>query len=651
MVNINGTSTTYTASTTIKDKTLTNNTQTINHYIDTSLLSQLKYCNFLNYIILTCTKIEPIVLEFNPTAIIGTRFTKRLISEYQNFYMPKSDFTKDSVNWTNYNQYGTLKFSRATGQCEVNSSWGFFNDSMIGMHIYDGQANKPKSIFKITSVNNSTMAKGFWIFAAAEQLSALNNEVNWTHNANPFFLKNFIENSWGYSNSIYTPSIFKGYPACCCFFQERLFFAGSAGEPQNIWGSRVGDYFNFESSTGEEDDAMNLTISTTDYNRILALGENRGLTIFTDTAEYYIPENTNISTIVKIGTLGCNEECQPYAFGIYMLFLVGRGLNHLGYNQPGTYYNTQLSALFTQDNNKLLVNPRKIATKINQSTGNYLLILNGDGSLVRGAFMLTQEGKKLAVSLIRGGANYNENGTGQGAGGGGNRAIGTGIWNNQLKFVDIVSVGNEFYAVTDKFETVRIVDDLYGDNNNSNILLDLSSSLFLPTPQTRIYGNFNPEYKYTIREIDGNKLLFSGLSVYTETIINPDSTESQRFYIETPQALVGNIEYGLSFDSIATTNNINMGNNTIGGLVRVANVDASVGNDTTSLSINNKVVKKNSMNLIRCPNASNYSREQKVVLRNVNYVSPVFVKSIECSVGGGESVEIRKKPIVSILCH
>lgn len=75
-----------------------------------------------------------------------------------------------------------------------------------------------------------------------------------------------------------------GYPVSVCFFQSRLFFAGTDANPQTIWGSVIGDFENFAKGT-LDDDGIEIVISSGTFDKILWMqpylgniitGTNRG---------------------------------------------------------------------------------------------------------------------------------------------------------------------------------------------------------------------------------------------------------------------------------------------------------------------------------------------------------------------------------------
>ena len=87
-------------------------------------------------------------------------------------------------------------------------------------------------------------------------------------------------------------STLRGFPAAVAFHENRLWFGGTLGQPDGIWASRIGEYFNFDVGDAEDDDALDLTASIGEINTIRHIVSNRDLQIFTSTSELYIPAFT-----------------------------------------------------------------------------------------------------------------------------------------------------------------------------------------------------------------------------------------------------------------------------------------------------------------------------------------------------------------------
>lgn len=82
-------------------------------------------------------------------------------------------------------------------------------------------------------------------------------------------------------------SDYRGYPAAVGFYQERMVFANSPHEPQTLWQSRTGDYYDFSVSTPiQDDDAINATIASRQVNAIRHFIPLNDLIIMTSGGEW-----------------------------------------------------------------------------------------------------------------------------------------------------------------------------------------------------------------------------------------------------------------------------------------------------------------------------------------------------------------------------
>ncbi len=90
-------------------------------------------------------------------------------------------------------------------------------------------------------------------------------------------------------------SALRGYPAAVTFHENRLCFAGTIAEPDTIFMSQLGEFFNYDVGDGDDTDAIILVAATGDVNEIRYMRSNRDLQIFTLSDELYIPTYLNQS--------------------------------------------------------------------------------------------------------------------------------------------------------------------------------------------------------------------------------------------------------------------------------------------------------------------------------------------------------------------
>jgi hypothetical protein len=88
-------------------------------------------------------------------------------------------------------------------------------------------------------------------------------------------------------------SAVRGYPASVTFHENRLCFGGTIAEPDTIWMSQLGEFFNYDVGEGIDTDAINLVAATGDVNEIRYMRSNRDLQIFTLSDELYVPTYLN----------------------------------------------------------------------------------------------------------------------------------------------------------------------------------------------------------------------------------------------------------------------------------------------------------------------------------------------------------------------
>jgi len=88
-------------------------------------------------------------------------------------------------------------------------------------------------------------------------------------------------------------SAVRGYPASVCFHENRLVFGGTIAQPDTIWMSKIGQFFNFDVGEAEDSDSIDLTAATGQVNEIRYMVSNRDLQVFTASGELYIPTYLN----------------------------------------------------------------------------------------------------------------------------------------------------------------------------------------------------------------------------------------------------------------------------------------------------------------------------------------------------------------------
>ena len=184
----------------------------------------------------------------------------------------------------------------------------------------------------------------------------------------------------------------RGWPISCLFYQQRLWFGGSAQRPSTIWATRVGIYNDFNNAGNHDNDGINQDLNT--ENQIVNLLSNRGLQIFTSGDEWTAPEGKltpNDFSVVKNTSNGSDIGLSPKNLGGVTLFVEKNGRSLLSYVYD---YN---QAAYTTSNigilGNLISDPVDIEIDDNSSLdeGDYLYIVLKDGRMLITSLNFEQE--------------------------------------------------------------------------------------------------------------------------------------------------------------------------------------------------------------------------------------------------------------------
>jgi len=88
----------------------------------------------------------------------------------------------------------------------------------------------------------------------------------------------------------------QGFPKAVAFYEQRLYFAGTTGKPQTVFGSVSADFENHTPGT-EDDDAVNITIASDQVNVIRHMLPARFFYFFTTRAEITLSGGTGATLV------------------------------------------------------------------------------------------------------------------------------------------------------------------------------------------------------------------------------------------------------------------------------------------------------------------------------------------------------------------
>lgn len=179
----------------------------------------------------------------------------------------------------------------------------------------------------------------------------------------------------------------RGYPICGTFYQGRLWIGGSRDLPSTMWGSHVGELFEFDPATGLDDEAIEYTLDANDVAAIKALHPGRHLQIFTGSSEWYIPQNpgapiTPSNVAVDVTTkFGCREGLPVIDVSGAVLFIQreGKAIREFLFTDTEQAYTAQNISLLAPH---LIRTPVDFALRKATSTdeSDLIILINSDGT-------------------------------------------------------------------------------------------------------------------------------------------------------------------------------------------------------------------------------------------------------------------------------
>jgi hypothetical protein len=245
------------------------------------------------------------------------------------------------------------------------------------------------SIFSAGSVGNYVQAKNG--FGRARLVQYVNATTMKAVTEVPFFdtsklnagdweLESGYEDAW---------SAARGWPRSATFHQNRLYFGGSKSRTNTIWGSRVINYFDFDPGTGLDDEGVEATIATNQYNAITRIASQSDLRIFSTGGEFIVTNSegqpiTPATLLVRPQTrLGVKAGVPIEDLNGASIFVQrnGKSINAFQYtDRTASYQITPISVLSSH----LIKNPVDLAVRRGTSTDetDSLYVVNGeDGSM------------------------------------------------------------------------------------------------------------------------------------------------------------------------------------------------------------------------------------------------------------------------------
>lgn len=161
-------------------------------------------------------------------------------------------------------------------------------------------------------------------------------------------------------------SALRGFPQAITFHEDRLWFGGTPSQPDGLWGSKTGYYFNFDVGEAEDDDAIDLDASVGVTNQIRHLVSNRDLQVFASQSEFYVPAFqdapvTPAKAKVSLQTPVGSGYVRPQSLDGATLFVQATGTairEYIFSDSEAAYTSTMVSLLSSH----LVTNPVQLTT-------------------------------------------------------------------------------------------------------------------------------------------------------------------------------------------------------------------------------------------------------------------------------------------------
>ena len=182
-------------------------------------------------------------------------------------------------------------------------------------------------------------------------------------------------------------SAIRGYPAAVCFHEGRLWFGGSLSQPDGLWGSQSGEFFNFNTGAGYDNQSIQLSSSVGQLDSIKHLVSNRDLQVFTESSEFIVPafENTPVTptnAMIRRQTPYGASTVKPFVFDGATIYLQRSGTvvrEFIFSDTEAAYIANGVSTLSAH----LIVSPVQMTTlqAAISRPESYIFIVNNDGTI------------------------------------------------------------------------------------------------------------------------------------------------------------------------------------------------------------------------------------------------------------------------------
>lgn len=289
-----------------------------------------------------------VILRTGATTFTITDFAFEAHSSGYPIYQPYFKFAADSV---------TMTPSATTGSITVTTSADVFDSDHVGaMFRYEGKT------LEVTAFTSATQVTA----TVRETLGGTAASATWDEQA---------------FNDV------RGHPRCGAFHDQRLCLGGSTAWPDGFNASKIAAYFNFDTGSGADDDAISVSAAGGGrVMRYLVSGDN--IQIMTNGQPLYIPQSAakpvtpdNMSFRPQPGA-GASTTVEPIQFDGASLYVqkTGKVVREMLWDDTRQRYD---SPALSYPSAHLISDPQGIAAfnGTDERPESYAFVLNDDGTL------------------------------------------------------------------------------------------------------------------------------------------------------------------------------------------------------------------------------------------------------------------------------
>lgn len=195
-------------------------------------------------------------------------------------------------------------------------------------------------------------------------------------------------------------SAVNGFPKAIAFHEQRLFFGGVTNLPDLVAGSKVGEFYNFDTGKANDADSVQIQIASDEINEIRHLISGKVLEILTNTAEFFLkPQVSKPITpvdiqIIRQSSLGCQQKAKARAIDGATIFVQtnGKTVREYTYNSSTEEFVSAPISLVSSHLIDTPIDADRIKSQAGRDEQAYFLV-NTDGTL---AVYYTQKVQELS---------------------------------------------------------------------------------------------------------------------------------------------------------------------------------------------------------------------------------------------------------------